>query len=127
MICWKKNGVRRKLPVVGVLSKSEKTSQTEMKELEVFSIVLQNCDFRKVDALEFEVTRHEDNVVSFVVPAREKQFIERISRGSRLTDVRFYSPMAVFKGEGTVSSVLEIMIGPEKGGYVFDLRIEDTN
>ncbi|MFC1891613.1 hypothetical protein ACFLZT_04405 [Thermodesulfobacteriota bacterium] len=122
-----KNGIRKRLPNVGILSKSERESQAEMKVLEIFSIVLWDGLLEKGMPLEFEVTNHEDNIVSFVVPARKKYLVEGVVQGTRLKDVQFYSPMAVLRGKGVICSVLEIKIGPERGGYVLDVKIESSD
>jgi tetratricopeptide (TPR) repeat protein len=122
-----KNGIRKRLPGVGIIPVSEKEHQAEREALEIFSVVLQDDLLGKGKTFEFEVTYHEGNIVSFVVPAWKKHLVEKINRGARLKDVQFYSPMGVLRGEAAVCSVMEIKIGNESGGYVFDIRIEGSD
>ena len=77
----------------------------------------------KDQVLDFEVEFQANNMLSIVISRKNKALISQFKDGIFLNNVRYYSPIAIFKGAGEVDSCIEIKNGPKKGDYCLKLRI----
>jgi hypothetical protein len=58
-----------------------------------------------------------------IIPRNEKDLIDSINPGDLLKEIVFYSPVAIFSGEGYVSSKNAIDAGPKKGDFSLEIKI----
>jgi tetratricopeptide (TPR) repeat protein len=64
------------------------------------------------------------SVVNLIVPAAERSVMGILKKGARIEGVKLNSPIAVNTGNCIVVSVARIDMGPKKGDYSVDLKIE---
>ncbi|MDY6824980.1 MAG: hypothetical protein SWH68_14470 [Thermodesulfobacteriota bacterium] len=74
--------------------------------------------------LELDVSFQSGNVVSLIIDKKDKDLIADLEEGSKLEDVHFYSPIAIFRGSGQVASKTKISSGPKEGDYSMDIKID---
>ena len=79
----------------------------------------------KGQVLDFEVEFQANNMLSIVIPRKNKALISEFKDGVFLSNIRYYSPTATFKGAGVVTSCIKINNGPKKGDYCPKIRIVD--
>ncbi|NOQ19571.1 MAG: hypothetical protein GQ571_06340 [Desulfobacterales bacterium] len=77
---------------------------------------------QKDQVFEFKVRFQLGNVVSLLIPGREKDLIENFKAGTTINDVQYYSNIAFFNGSGLITAVKEIKIGPLRGDYCVDIE-----
>ncbi len=80
----------------------------------------------KGNMIEFDVNFQSGNVISLIIPTQDKALIENLQAGHKLNDIQFYSPIAIFKGKGIVSSKTQIKSGPKQGDFCLDIKITST-
>ena len=49
--------------------------------------------------------------------------IEHLRVGTKLNDIEFYSPFAMFQGAGIVTSNTKIATGPKRGDFSLDIKV----
>ena len=64
------------------------------------------------------------SVVNLIVPADRRSVIEILKKGARIEGLKLNSPISVNTGNCIVISVARIDMGPKKGDYSVDLKIE---
>ena len=74
--------------------------------------------------IEFKVRFQLGNVVSLLIPGRDKDLIENFTAGDVLNDIQYYSTVALFNGSGIVTSLKKIKVGPRRGDYCVDIKVE---
>ncbi len=72
---------------------------------------------------ELEISFQSGKYIRMIISRREKDLVDSINPGDLLKDIVFYSPVAIFSGEGYVSSKNEIDAGPKKGDYSLEIKI----
>ena len=77
---------------------------------------------QKDQVFEFKVRFQLGNVVSLLIPGREKDLIENFKAGTTINDVQYYSNIAFFNGSGLITAVKKIKIGPLRGDYCVDIE-----
>lgn len=78
---------------------------------------------REGEQIELEVSFQSGKYIRMILPRREKDLIDGVHPGDFLKDIIFYSPVAIFSGEGYVSSRSEITAGPKRGDYSLEIKI----
>lgn len=73
--------------------------------------------------IEFDVNFQSGNVLSLIVPRRDRGLLEGLKEGDVLEDVQFYSPIAFFTGTAVVKVKTQIESGPKQGDFCLDLKI----
>ncbi len=81
---------------------------------------------QKGEMVEFNVSFQSGNVISLLIAGKDKSFLDVFQRGTKLKDIQYYSPIAIFNGNGMVSAVTEIKTGPRQGDYSVDIKVEST-
>ncbi len=76
--------------------------------------------------IELEVSFQNGNVISVLISRREKDLINQLKPGDRLTQIQFYSPIAIFQGSGLIEGKTEIKVGPRKGDFNVDIKVSST-
>ncbi|ABW68177.1 tetratricopeptide repeat protein [Desulfosudis oleivorans] len=74
--------------------------------------------------VELDVSFQSGNVVSLIIDRKDEKMIQDLQEGSKLEDVHFYSPIAIFRGSGEVTSKTKITSGPKQGDYSMDIKID---
>ncbi len=75
--------------------------------------------------IELDVSFQTGNVISIIISSKDNQVIDKLKVGVKLENVQYYSPVAIFKGSGTVSAKTKIQSGPKKGDYSLDIKVEN--
>ncbi len=75
------------------------------------------------ERIELEISFQSGKYIRMIISRREKDLIASINPGDLLKEIVFYSPVAIFSGEGYVSSKNEIDAGPKKGDYSLEIKI----
>lgn len=73
--------------------------------------------------IEFDVNFQSGNMLSLIIPSKDEPLIEQLQDGVRLDNIQYYSPIAIFRGAGVVSSRTQIKNGPKKGDFCLDVKI----
>jgi len=123
-----RKGIDETLPTVREPTDATEEDETSEEEfLEICSIGITLDDEQKQGTLaELDVHFQRGNMISLIIPAKDKELIENLNVGVRLNDVQYYSPIAVFKASGIVSGKAQIKIGPKQGDYRLDIKIIGT-
>jgi hypothetical protein len=79
---------------------------------------------RKGQTVDFEVSFQSGNKISTIIPGQQRDLLEAFEPGLRLTEMKCFSPLAVFNGNGIVSGLNKISSGPRRGDYSLDITIE---
>jgi len=77
---------------------------------------------QKDQVFEFKVRFQLGNVVSLLIPGREKDLVQNFKAGTTINDVQYYSNIAFFNGSGLITAVKKIKIGPLRGDYCVDIE-----
>jgi tetratricopeptide (TPR) repeat protein len=92
--------------------------------LDISSIgILMEKGPQKGQLVEFDVSFQSGNEISLLIPSKEHEVIEHLSTGTKLADIEFYSPFAMFKGAGMIISNTKIATGPKRGDFSLDIRV----
>ena len=81
---------------------------------------------RKGQALELIVNFQSGNVISLLIPSRDKDLIECFNAGDTINNIEYYSPIAIFNSSGLVSDIVQIKTGPRRGDYNLDIKVVDN-
>jgi hypothetical protein len=120
-----RRGIKVELPEVSEPIPGEVEMKEEEDIIDISSFVVQwENGPRTGKRTEFEVSFQSGNKISTVVPAREEDLVEVFKPGLLLSDVKFFSSIAVFKGKGIVSGLKKISSGPKQGDYSLDMTVE---
>ncbi|RPH51154.1 MAG: hypothetical protein EHM85_07650 [Desulfobacteraceae bacterium] len=111
-------------PAIKPLIEMPETAKEEEEFLDVSSVgIILQMEGKKLPEIILDVSFQSGNVVSLLVPIREKFLIANMKAGVKLNDVQFYSPIAILNGSGVVSSFSRIGSGPKMGSYSLDLKM----
>jgi len=78
---------------------------------------------KKGEEIELEVSFQSGKYIRMIIAKKEKDLINSIKPGDLIKEIVFYSPMAIFSGEGFVSSKSEIDAGPKRGDFSLEIKI----
>ncbi len=109
---------------------TEKVIDSKLEEDEILDVssigIIMDSGPKKGELVELDVTFQSGNVISLLIPEKEKELIENFKIGTILNDVQFFSSIAIFSGSGAIASLTEIKVGPRKGYYNLDMKIMDS-
>jgi len=77
----------------------------------------------KGQVLEFDVDFQAGNMLSLTIPRKDKSLIVQLKDGALFKKILYYSPIAIFRAAGVVTSCIEINNGPQKGNYCLKIKI----
>ena len=119
----KSKGIQKDL--ASVLIKEEKAQEPEEEEfIDISSIgIYLNEGPAKGKMVEFDVNFQSGNMLSLIISKHDAKVIDFVQEGDKLTDLQFFSPIAMFNGSGVVSAKSEIKSGPKQGDFCLDLKI----
>ena len=128
-----KHGIDKSLPQAkeAVDDKdAAKEVEGELKEDEILDVssigIIMDSGPKKGELVELDVSFQSGNVISLLLPGKERELIENFKVGAILNDIQFYSSMAMFNGSGVIASLTEIKVGPRKGDYNLDIKIKSS-
>jgi hypothetical protein len=99
-------------------------AETEEEFLDITSIgITFDAGPRKGRMIELDVNFQSGNMLSLIIPKKDKELLEGISEGMKLKDIQFFSPIAIFNGIGLIAAKTQIKTGPKQGDYCLDIRI----
>ena len=75
------------------------------------------------EKIELEISFQSGKYIRMIIPRNEKALVDSINPGDLLKEIVFYSPVAIFSGEGYVSSKNAIDAGPKKGDFSLEIKI----
>jgi uncharacterized protein YdcH (DUF465 family) len=81
---------------------------------------------KKGEVIELDVSFQTGNIISVLLNARDKEMIESLNPGDKLTNLQFYSPIAIFQGTGVVNAKTAIKVGPRKGDFSVDIKVSSS-
>ncbi|UCD89557.1 MAG: hypothetical protein JSW04_14265 [Desulfobacterales bacterium] len=81
---------------------------------------------REGQTLELIVNFQSGNVISLLIPNRDKDLVDCFSVGDMIKNIECYSPIAIFNSSGLVSDVMQIKTGPRRGDYNLDIKVVDN-
>ncbi len=103
---------------------SVETGGQEDELLDISSIgIFMETGPQKGERVEFDVSFQSGSEISLLVPSRDKALIEHLKVGTRLKDIEFYSPFAMFQGAGIVTANSKIATGPKRGDFSLDIKV----
>ena len=126
-----KKGIKKDLGVSasGGSAGAMDEAQSEIDEEEFLDISAVAITFdsgpHQGEQVELDVSFQSGNIISLIVSIKDKSIIENLEVGTKLDDLHFYSPIAIFRGSGVVSAKTQIESGPKKGDYSLDIKIEN--
>ena len=119
----KANADTMELPIFKNRSPSE---SGRLESIDVISIeIALDAGPGKDRVLDFEVDFQVRNALSIIIPRKNKSIIAQLKDGIFLSNILYYSPIAIFRAAGVVTSCIEIKNGPKKGNYCLKIRIVD--
>jgi tetratricopeptide (TPR) repeat protein len=124
----RKHGVKKSLPKAKAAEETKDLGRTTDEEfIDISSIgITFDSGPSKGNMVEFDVNFQSGNIISLIIPSKDKALIENLNTGYKLNDIQFYSPIAIFKGTGIVSSKTQIKSGPKQGDFCLDIKITST-
>ncbi|MGD8366981.1 MAG: hypothetical protein PVG78_05030 [Desulfobacterales bacterium] len=106
------------------LEEAEDAGVQEDELLDISSIgVLMEDGPQKDERVEFDVSFQSGNEISMLIPNRDRHLIEHLRVGTKLKNIEFYSPFAMFQGSGIVTANTKIATGPKRGDYSLDIKV----
>ena len=117
----KTNTDTMELPIVKNQSPSE---SCRLESIGVIAIeITLDAGPSKDQVLDFEVDFQVRNMLSLIIPRKNKALIYQLKDGVFISNILYYSPIAIFRAAGVVNSCIEINNGPKKGNYCLKIRI----
>lgn len=100
----------------------EKAEEEEF--IDIMSIQLPG-QFKRLDGnnVDFDVAYQRGNLISMIIPGKDRALIKNFKNGLRIDDVQFFSPAVVFRSACIVSAVNQILTGPQKGGHALVMQV----
>jgi tetratricopeptide (TPR) repeat protein len=112
------------MPATKPLIEIPESGKEEEEFLDVSSVgIILETGGKMSPEIILDVSFQSGNMVSLIVPVREKLSIENMKAGLKLNNVQFYSPIAILNGSGVVSAFTRIGSGPKMGNYSLDLKM----
>lgn len=78
---------------------------------------------KKDQMLELNVSFQSGDVISILIPGRDREIIDFLAPDLAMENVQFYSPIAIFNGSARVISRTKIESGPRRGDYSVDIKV----
>ncbi|MBI9084329.1 MAG: hypothetical protein JEZ11_12075 [Desulfobacterales bacterium] len=135
----KKKGLDKPLPEFGNSAKNDepvvepvkvKAEKKEAAEEEILDINAVAITFgsgaQQGETMEFDVSFQNGNIISILISGKQKELADLLNTGDTLTDIQFFSPIAIFPGNGKVAAKTQIKVGPRKGDYSVDIKVSSN-
>jgi hypothetical protein len=110
---------------VSVLEEMELPEEDEFLDINSVGIQLSSGPL-KGRMVEFDVSFQTGNSINLIIASKESALLNELSKGTKLTDMQFFSPIAILNGSGVVTAKTKIKSGPKEGDYSLDITILTT-
>ena len=110
---------------VEVEAEEEASAEEEILDVNAVAIIFESGP-SKGETVEFDVSFQNGNVISILIPGRQKELADALNTGDILSDVQFFSPIAIFPGKGKIAAKTQIKVGPRKGDYSIDIEVSSS-
>jgi len=122
----KKRGIDPQLPEVDEEASEVKDIEEKAEDLiELSAIGIEFTEGpHKGKTKEFDVSFQSGNVVSIIIPSKDKNLAGALNKGLRLSNIQCVSPIAIFNGSGLISGKSVIAAGPKRGGVTIDITLD---
>jgi len=112
------------VPSIDIGLEPEPIAEPEEEFLDITSIgiTFENGP-RKGKMVEFDVNFQAGNTLSLIISKKDQELIEGLEANTKLKEIQFFSPIAIFNGAGIVASKTKIKAGPKQGDYCLDIKI----
>ncbi len=108
-----------------VLEDMELPEEDEFLDINSVGIQLQT-GVQKGRMIELDVSFQTGNSINLIVSSKESTLLGELEKGTELTDMQFFSPIAILNGSGVVTAKTQIKSGPKEGDYSLDITILTT-
>ena len=108
-----------------VLEEMELPEEDEFLDINSVGIQLPSGPL-KGRMVEFDVSFQTGNSINLIIASKESALLNELSKGTKLTDMQFFSPIAILNGSGVVTAKTQIKSGPKEGDYSLDITILTT-
>lgn len=108
-----------------VLEDMELPEEDEFLDINSVGIQLQT-GAQKGRMIELDVSFQTGNSINLIVSNKENALLTELEKGTELTDMQFFSPIAILNGSGVVTAKTQIKSGPKEGDYSLDITILTT-
>jgi len=108
-----------------VLEDMELPEEDEFLDINSVGIQLQT-GAQKGRMIELDVSFQTGNSINLIVSSKERTLLGELEKGTELTDMQFFSPIAILNGSGVVTAKTQIKSGPKEGDYSLDITILTT-
>jgi len=120
----KNKGLQRELTAVSVKEEVVQEAEEEDELIDISSIgIYFNAGPAKGKIVEFDVNFQSGNMLSLIVSKKDAGTIESLNVDDTLSDLQFFSPIAMFNGSGVVAAKSQIKSGPKQGDFCLDIKI----
>ena len=113
------------LEEIEVVPEEEASAEEEILDVNAVAITFA-AGPSKGETIEFDVSFQNGNVISILIPGRQKELADALNTGEVLSDVQFFSPIAIFPGKGKIAAKTQIKVGPRKGDYSIDIEVSSN-
>lgn len=101
------------------------TNENEFIEISSMVITLDNGP-QKGKEIDLDVNYQTGNIISLIIPEKDKVLIESLNIGLQLNNVQFYSLIGMLIGSAIVQDKKQIDSGRKKGDYLLNIKILST-
>ena len=120
----KSKGIDRQLMEISTQAEAADPVAAEEEVIDISAVgIYFNEGPAKGKMVEMDVNFQSGNLLSIIVARKDAEMIEHLTEGSKLKDLQFFSPIAIFNGSGEVSAKSQIKSGPKQGDYCLDIKI----
>lgn len=120
----KNKGIDRQLMEISTQAEAADPVAAEEEVIDISAVgIYFNEGPAKGKMVEMDVNFQSGNLLSIIVARKDAEMIEHLTEGSKLKDLQFFSPIAIFNGSGEVSAKSQIKSGPKQGDYCLDIKI----
>ncbi|MBW2193347.1 MAG: hypothetical protein JRF27_06120 [Deltaproteobacteria bacterium] len=93
-------------------------NETEDEFIDLLSISIPQYDeFQEEEGVNLDVNFQKGNMISVIMPHKNKALVEYLKVGKMMDNVMFFSPAVIFKDSCVVSETKQILSGPKRGDY----------
>jgi hypothetical protein len=113
------------LDIDGFEFEEDETKDDDILDINSIRVAIESGS-REGQTVELIVNFQSGNVISLLIPNRDKDLVESFTVGDTIPNIEYYSPIAIFNSAGLVSDIVKIKTGPRRGDYNLDIKVVDN-
>jgi len=113
------------LDIGGFEFEEDETQDDDILDINSIRLAIESGP-REGQTVELIVNFQSGNVISLLIPNRDKDLIESFTVSDTIPNIEYYSPIAIFNSAGLVSDIVQIKTGPRRGDYNLDIKVVDN-